>query len=57
MPLAALGLAAVAAGFVYLRARFKPTVTCRRCAGMGCKRCRFAGVRMRPSAHLVHRRK
>ena len=56
MPLEALVIVAAGAGFLYLRARLRPMVTCRRCAGTGCPRCRFAGVRIRPTARLAHRR-
>jgi len=56
MPFEALVIVPVGAGFLYVRALVKPTVTCRRCAGAGCPRCQFSGVRIRPTAHLAHRR-
>jgi hypothetical protein len=53
MALLPLALAAYV-GFVLLRARLRPTVACRRCAGAGCRRCRFTGTRIRAAARLVH---
>jgi hypothetical protein len=56
MLLVVLGLAALIV-FKAVHARVRPLKRCRRCAGLGCPRCGFAGTRFRVSAHLVHRRK
>jgi hypothetical protein len=39
-----------------VRARFSPVKLCRRCAGLGCKRCCGSGHRMRRGVSLAHRK-
>lgn len=50
-----LALAALAV-FYLARLRLRPIKTCRRCAGVGCHRCKGSGVRMRRAVTLAHRR-
>jgi hypothetical protein len=39
-----------------VRARFSPVKLCRRCAGLGCKRCGGTGHRFRRGVSVAHRK-
>jgi primosomal protein N' len=56
MPVVALALAALAL-FLLVRARFSPVKACRRCAGVGCRRCDHTGHRMRRGVSVAHRKR
>jgi len=56
MPVVVLALAVIALIFFVVRARFSPVKMCRRCAGLGCRRCDNTGHRFRRGVSAVHRR-
>lgn len=55
MPVALLALAVITLILV-VRARFAPAKLCRRCAGLGCKRCDGSGRRFRRGVSVAHRK-
>jgi hypothetical protein len=56
MPVVALALVTLAL-FLLVRARFSPVKACRRCAGVGCRRCDHTGHRMRRGVSVAHRKR
>ena len=55
MPVVALVLVALVLVW-FVRLRLRPVKVCRRCAGVGCWRCKGSGVRMRRGVSVAHRR-
>ena len=56
MPVVVLALAVITLILV-VRARFSLVKLCRRCAGLGCKRCGGSGHRFRRSVAVAHRKR
>ena len=52
----ALALVALLLAWV-ARLRVRPVKQCRRCAGVGCWRCKGSGVRLRRGVSVAHRKR